>query len=54
LAVYGLDNGDAKVPKSLIWVNSKIAEYVPISASGQNSRNEKYIQTSIANEIYTV
>jgi hypothetical protein len=39
---------DAKVSKSTILVNGKIAEIVPISAHGRNSRNEKYIQTSIA------
>jgi hypothetical protein len=39
--------GDAKMSKSPIWVNEKIAEYVPISGLGQQSRNEKYIQTSV-------
>jgi hypothetical protein len=44
-----LGNDDAKVSKSPIWVNKKIAESVPLYALGQNCRNEKYIQTSIAN-----
>jgi len=39
LVVYGVDNDDAKVSKSPISVNRKIAQSVPLSASGRNSRN---------------
>jgi len=47
LLIYWQENDDAKVSKPLIWVNRKIAGYVPLYAIGQNSKNEKYIQTSI-------
>jgi hypothetical protein len=46
LLIYGKVNCDAKVSKLPIWVNMKIAEYVPLYAPGQNFRNEKYIRTS--------
>jgi hypothetical protein len=49
LLIYGQEKDITNVPKSPIWANNKIAESVPISAPGQNSRNKKYIQTSIAN-----
>jgi hypothetical protein len=49
LLIYGKVNCDAKVSKSIIWVNKKNSPTVPIAALGKNSRNEKYIHTSIAN-----
>jgi len=40
----GRKNVDPKVSKSRIGVNRKIQGGVPLSAPGQNSRNEKNIQ----------
>jgi hypothetical protein len=45
LLIYGKDSDDAKVSKSHIWVNRKIAAIVPISALRKGVRYEKYIQT---------
>jgi hypothetical protein len=46
LQIHSRVNDDAKVSKSPIWVNRKIAEYVP-RKSGKNIRGEYIIPITI-------
>ena len=46
LHIHGKYNDDAKVSKSSIWVNRKIAECRPLSAPGRNSREDVVSQVA--------